>query len=196
MKKVKSFLWMFVVAIFLCSCNSGSQKNMAKQKDEPKSDNQMQIITKNNEPTKEQLYSIAETKLANYAKVKIDSSVSIKQLKVTIDDTVHDVSCYFSKNRLISVENRIINTDGKDKSFIMFHFEGDNRCFASYRKKNENDTPLFYIFENGAIIEHNYLSSRLLVDSLEKSKLIIETQKVLELNMQYFPEFKYTFNWK
>ena len=189
----------------IMSCNSGSKKTNNNQSAESSKSDSNKVVQNilgkdslgwDKKPTTGQLYSAVETKLNIWAKTKFDSSTIVKHYKNKIGNNERDISCYFSSDRLISVENRITGEKGEDISFMMFHFDAKNNCFANYRLDNEKDTSRFYIFINNYVIEYDYKLRPFIVDSLKKQKVIRETKASLESNMQLFPEFKYSFNWK
>lgn len=204
MKKSKLII-LIVVFLFIISCNFDSNRSLDTKaveslivtdtKVESNSLNKGSWI-QDEQPTTGQLYSIVETKLKDWSKIKFDSSTIVKHYSNKIGENDHEISCYFSKDHLISVENRITKKNGDDVSFMMFHFDDKNNCFANYRKDNEKDTARFYFHINNCIIEYDYKLRPFIVDSLKKQQVIQETKLSLETNMQRFPEFKYIFNWK
>lgn len=198
MKKLNKIIWL-ICLVFIASCNSGLNKTNNNQANESmknetifSKDSNIQV----KQPTSGQLYSAVETKLDLWAKIKFDSSTIVKHYRNKIGENDHDISCYYSKDHLVSVENRITKKNGDDISFMMFHFDDNNNCFANYRKDNEKDTSRFYLYIDNCIIEYDYKLRPFIVDSLKKQQVIQETKSSLESNMQRFPEFKYTFNWK
>lgn len=198
MERIKTLLSLLLIITALCGCNSVSNRTKDTQKNEIAKENfsNEAYVTKDNKPTTEDLYSVAETIIESQGKLRSDSSTMIKQIKDTIGGNSHEIYCYFTKDRLVSVENRFYNENGKPASFMMFGFDEKNSCFLVYRKESEKDKPLFYIFYNDSVMVHNNKFSKFLDDSLMRKKIILEAQKALELNMKRFPEFKYSFNWK
>ena len=167
MNSINRNIWLFFL-ILIVSCNSGSMKTNNNQSAESVKNEYdkvaQNIIRKDSvvwdkKPTSGQIYSAIETKLDIWAKIKFDTSTIVKHYKNKIGKNEHDISCYFSKDRLISVENRIIGEKGEDISFMMFHFYDKNRCFANYRKDNEKDTSRFYAYINNYVIEYGDVSS-------------------------------------
>lgn len=149
-----------------------------------------------NKSAKIDTYYIAEKIIENQAELKHDPLTMIKQIIDTIGSRTNEIYCYYSKVRLIQVQNRIINEKGKDVSFMMFDFDENNSCFSVYRKENEIDRPKFYIYYHDSIIVHNNKLSKFLDDSLIRKQIIQEASIVLDSTMKLFPEFKYSFNWK
>ena len=204
MKKVNQIIWL-VLLVTVISCNSSTKKlnNNGIDNSLKSSNFKMSEITSTKDsvipekkPTSGQIYSAIETKLDLWAKIKFDSSTIVKHYENKNGKNEHEISCYFSKDHLISVENRIISETGEDISFMMFHFDDKNICFANYRKDNEKDTSRFYAYINNYVIEYDHKLKPFIVDSLKKKQIIQETRTSLESNMQRFPEFKYSFNWK
>ena len=192
MKKIKSLLYLLLVIIVFYGCNSASNRKKETARDITLSE----FYTNTEKFMNSEAYAMAEKIIERHAELRNDPSTIIKQFIDTIGSNTHKIYCYFSNDRLITVQNRIMNEKHKDISFMIFDFDENNNCFSVYIKESEKDNPCFYFFKNDTIIMHNFELSKYLDDPLVIKQVIKEATPVLDSTMKLFPEFKYTFNWK
>jgi hypothetical protein len=191
---MKTLLLFVLLASSLCSCYNTPNAKKKTQENELDKSNEASFV-KEGKPVRD-LFFEAEKIIEAHAKLRNDSSTLIKLIKDSIGSNTHEIYCYYLRNRLISIENRIMDETGWDISFTMFYFDKNNSCYTIYKKENRHEKSLFYILDGNSIIVHNNQTSKLLDDSLTRSKIIQEAAAVLDSTMQLFPEFTYTFNWK
>jgi len=204
MKKVNQIIWLVYVVLFV-SCNSGSKKtnnnqNIENLKNESGKVEQV-ILSKDSgilekKPTSQQIYSEIETMLAITAKLKYDPSTLIKHYNHKLGNNLMEISCYFSENRLIRIENRIFNEKEENISFMNFDFDDKNNCISNAIKKDSENESRIYAYINNYVIEYDSKLMPIVLDSSKKQQIIQLTKVSLDSTMQHFPEFKYSFNWK
>jgi hypothetical protein len=203
MKKIKLSIWLFMIVVAFCFCNNGSTKSKAIQKDKDKEIGifiEESFAALGDMPTSDQLYTLVENISERKAKLMMDSTTSIKEFSDTIGSRVNRIFCYFQKDRLIAVQNRIriIDLENKSKeiSCMLFAFDENNCCFENLRQDNKNDTPRYFTYYKNKIVVSGSMINPHFIDSTQKQEIINRAKASLDSTMQHFPEFKYSFNWK
>lgn len=146
-------------------------------------------------PTSQQIYSDIEKRLAVSAELKHNPSTQVKHYKCTLGDKENEISCYYFKNRLIRIENRIFNHKAEIIWFRNFDFDENNNCFSN-SSKDENEGSRIYAYILNCVIEYDSTLRPKVIDSSQKEKVIDSVRLSLDSSMRHFTEFKYSMNWK
>lgn len=203
MKKFILIIWLICLA-FIFTNNSEIKKSNINGKIEPfknKGLKEVQFflirdsVYPEEKPTSQQLYSEIERMLSVTANLKHDEATLVKNLKLKLGDNKNEISCYYSKNRLIRIENRVFNNKNDVESFRMFDFDENNNCFSNSIKDKDEESRI-YAFISNYMIEYDSKLVPIILDSCQKQQIIQSARASLDSIMKHFPEFKYSMNWK
>ena len=153
-------------------------------------------IIQKNKPTSQELYSEVEKLLGTSTHLKFDSLTRNKNYTVKIGDEISEILCYYTKFRLVRIENRVYNKKMNVLSFRIFDFD-DKNCCITYSKKDvgEKGSRIYAVIYN-QIIEYNSSLEPFILNTLQKQMVIQSAKSSLDSTMVHFPEFKYSLNWK
>ena len=197
--------FLLVITILWVGCNS--PKNHPKKiKDEVrnspivKTEEKQSKKINTNTSLSQLVYSENEKRTENIGKLKHNSSTQKKtySFKNEITGNNNEITLYYINKRIVRIEKRIWNN--KDEKvqlgYSMYDFNDKNVCIANternYKEKMSHTNAMF----DDSLIRYDVNCKIILIDKLQKAKIISAVKNSLDSVMEHFPEFEYNLGLK
>jgi hypothetical protein len=197
------FAWtFFLICIF--GCNSGTKKQINNQTYERKNETQYtkkQPLLKNDsfiqkeKPTYQQLYSESERRLEATGSLKHDLATKNKTYNYLQSNDSVKITLFYIGKRIVTVEKRIFKGN-IEKGFNIYDFDENNNMFSESKWNNVEKMTFTNAIYWGTLLRFDVRCNVVDLDLSQKQEIVKAAKASLDSIMQFFPEFKYTFDWE
>lgn len=152
-------------------------------------------LNDSNIPSYQQMYTETEKIYGILGKLKFSPSTEKKTHNYLENNDSISITMYYLKTRIITVEKRIYRDKTEDE-FLIYDFDENNNAITENRWKNSEKITYSNAILWDKLIRFNSKYEVFDLDEKQKQEIIRSTKASLDSIMQFFPEFKYTFNWE
>ena len=193
--------------ILLTSCNIGigkSDKNkVAEHLENSNINNQRSVLIKDSispqkVPTSQDIYSMDDQRSEIIGELRHNPLTKKTDYNFKLNDSGVEVNVtlYFIKKRIVSLEKRIYDINNTELAYSMFDFDENNDCLSNTKMVIKEKMSYSYAKYGNSVIKYDVNSNLIEITDNEKQQIIQSTKVSLDSIMQHFPDFNYTINWK
>lgn len=193
--------------ILLTSCNIGigkSDKNkVAEHLENSNINNQRSVLIKDSispqkVPTSQDIYSMDDQRSEIIGELRHNPLTKKTDYNFKLNDSGVEVNVtlYFIKKRIVSLEKRIYDINNTELAYSMFDFDENNDCLSNTKMVIKEKMSYTYAKYGNSVIKYDVNSNLIEITDNEKQQIIQSTKVSLDSIMQHFPDFNYTINWK
>lgn len=114
----------------------------------------------------------------------------------TIGDQKREIILRYRQDQVFAVVDRVTAKNEEVKSNEFYYFDENNNCISHTVFDNNKRMEITDAMYGGTLIKFDVHYNQIKINDLQKQVIIQSAKASLDSLMDFYPEFRYSFNWK